>query len=273
MPDAMTPRPHKVVNVVTDTYDTATITLAPDGDPVAFAPGQFNMLYLYGVGECAISISSDPGELDTQAHTVRRVGNVTEAIHRLAVGDVVGVRGPFGKPWPVEVAVGGDVVIVAGGLGLPPVRPAIHAILADRERYGRVSLLVGARTPRDILYPEQLISWMQRPDLDVQVTVDIAKDGWGGHVGFVTDLIGDAVTDSGATTAYVCGPELMMLVAGRSLEHAGVDASRIYVSVERNMDCGIGVCGHCQLGPLLICRDGPVVPFTSVAELMEVVEL
>jgi NAD(P)H-flavin reductase len=246
---------------------TLTLDLAaPDAGSFAFAPGQFNMLYVWGVGEVPISISGDPARPQTLTHTIRAVGPVSEALCRLPRGATVGVRGPYGNHWPVEAAVGSDVVVAAGGIGLAPLRPVLYHLLAQRAGYGNVVLLYGARTPQYLLYTGELARWRGRFDLEVGVTVDKATDGWQGHVGTVTTLIPKAGFDPAHTVAFVCGPEIMMRFTIRELQSRGVPDERIYISMERNMKCAIGLCGHCQLGPFFICKDGPVFAYSAIKE-------
>jgi NAD(P)H-flavin reductase len=262
----MTPAPFRVRHVAHETSDTFTLALEPEAGQAAFpfAPGQFNMLYVFGVGEVPISISGDPTRPETLVHTIRAVGAVTRALQRLEKGDVVGVRGPFGTAWPVERAHGQDVVIVAGGIGLAPLRPAILHVLAHRGMYGRVALLYGARTPRDILYPKELSAWRGRFDMEVEVTVDRAGADWQGSVGVVTKLIERAPFDPGSSVALLCGPEVMIRFSAMGLERRGVPREGIVVSLERNMKCAVGLCGHCQFGPFFVCRDGPVFSYDRV---------
>jgi NAD(P)H-flavin reductase len=231
------------------------------------------MVSAFGVGEVPISTSGDPDGSGPLTHTVRAVGAVTEAICALEAGDVVGVRGPFGNEWPLDEAAGGDLVVVAGGIGLAPLRPAIRHALGHRDRYGAVSVLVGARTPSDLLFVRELEDWRARLDVEVDVTVDAAPAGWRGRVGLVTTLIPGAVFDPESATALVCGPEVMMTFVVRALVERGLPVERIWLSMERNMRCGVGHCGHCQLGPKLICRDGPVFRADEMMSLMEVREL
>ncbi len=272
--DAMVPRLHRVAARTREASDTVTLALQPEsGEPDGFAAGQFNMLYAFGVGEVPISISGDPTTPGPVLHTIRSVGAVSSALCALAVGDVVGVRGPFGTGWDVASATASDVVFVAGGIGLAPLRPAILEVLANRERFGHVALLVGARSPETVVYARQLRTWRSRFDLDVEVTVDYADAGWRGHVGVVTKLIPHSPFDPDHAVAFVCGPELMMRYTAGALLTRGVAQSRIRVSLERNMRCGIAHCGHCQLGPSLLCRDGPVVRYDRVAALLAVREL
>lgn len=271
----MVPRPFVVRAARRETYDTYTVELIPaEGDPrFHFAPGQFNMLYLFGRGEVPISISGDPAQPQSVIHTTRRVGNVTEAICQLKAGAGIGLRGPFGSAWPVEEALGKDVVIVAGGIGLAPLRPALHALCARRERYGRISVLYGARTPRDILFRSQLRSWSSRLDIDVMATVDRGTVDWRGNVGVVTNLVRRAGFDPLHTLAMVCGPEVMMRFSVEQLRERGVADEQIWVSMERNMKCGIGLCGHCQFGTEFVCKDGPVFRYDRIAASLDVREL
>ncbi len=271
----MTPNAYRVERVARDLRDTFTLDLQREDDTagLAFAPGQFNMLYQFGVGEVPISISGDPGQPERLVHTIRAVGTVTSAMARLRKGATVGVRGPFGSSWPVDQAAGNDIVIVSGGIGLAPLRPVIYQILADRERYGRFVILYGARTPKDILYRRQLERWSARLDVFVDVTVDQAAGPWRGNVGVVTRLVERAGFDPNNTTAMVCGPEIMMRYAVHALNDRGVNDDRIYVSLERNMECALGFCGHCQLAGHFVCRDGPVFSFDRVRDIISVREL
>ena len=257
-----------------ETGDTWTLWLEPaDGAAIdRFAPGQFAMLYAFGVGEAPISVSSIGGD-GAVVHTVRAVGAVTNAICSAQPGDVLGVRGPFGTAWPLAEAEGRDVVVVAGGIGLAPLRPVIHELLAHRDRYGAVCILYGGRTPAELLYPGELESWRGRFDVDVDVTVDVAEADWRGRVGLVTRLIAPAVFDAASAVAMVCGPEVMMRFVALALQDRGMSDDRIWLSLERSMTCATGHCGHCQLGPLFICKDGPVLRRDVVEPLMRVAEL
>ena len=272
--DPMAPRAFTVRERGDDTDDTFTFVLdADDGAGLSFAPGQFNMLYAFGRGESAISISGDPAEPERLVHTIRAVGTVTRALKALQPGDTVGVRGPYGSAWPVERARGRDVVFVAGGIGLAPLRPAIYHVLSAREEYGRVVLLYGARTPEDVLYRHELESWSARLDVEVYVTVDRAAPGWYGNVGVVTQLVKRAGFDPANATAMMCGPEIMMRYSAVELGTAGMPNDDVFVSLERNMKCALGFCGHCQYGPAFICRDGPVFDFGQVLPWFDVREL
>ena len=271
--DPMVPRPVRVEAVRRETHDTVTMDLlAVDGEGLAFAPGQFTMLQAFGVGEVPISISGDPARPDLLTHTVRDVGGVTSAICRAGPGDLLGIRGAFGRGWGVDDGRGGDVVVVAGGIGLAPLRPVLLAVLADRAAYGRVSVLYGARSPAEMLFTDELDTWAAA-GLDVHVIVDAADRSWPGRVGVVTELLPGAAFDPDRTLGLVCGPELMMRYAADALTDRGVDPGRFRVSVERNMRCGIGLCGHCQLRGHLVCVDGPVFELDRIGPLLTVREL
>ena len=257
---AMVPLPYRVAAKSQDTHDTWTLELeAVDGELPEFTPGQFAMLYAHGVGEVPISLSGAP-----HVHTIRAVGPVTQTLCRSEPGDVLGVRGPFGTAWPLGACAGRDVVIVAGGIGLAPLRPAIrHAVRAG----GRVAVLYGARAPEEILYGDELEEW------GAAVTVDAAGTGWRGRVGLVTTLIPDLDIDPAEAVALVVGPEVMMRFTVQALRDRGIAADRIWISMERNMQCGVGHCGHCQLGPLFICKDGPVFRQDAIEPWLGIREL
>ncbi len=268
--DPMRPHLYAIRQMRSETDDTFTMELVPaDGSALApFGAGQFNMVYVPGVGEIPISISGDPAAPSRLLHTTRAVGGVTNAMRALRRGDVLGVRGPFGVGWPVAEAAGHDVVLVAGGIGLAPLRPVIYALLAERERYGKIVLLYGTRTPADILFRKELEAWRARLDVEVHVTVDRAMGRWHGNVGVVTHLIPKAPFDRMRTVAMICGPEVMMRLTAIKLEERGVPPVSIYLSMERNMKCGIGLCGHCQYGPAFVCKDGPVFRYDRVKPLL-----
>jgi NAD(P)H-flavin reductase len=272
-PGPMTPVFCRVLKSRQETRDTFTIELEQPAQADPFAPGQFNMLYVFGVGEVPISVSGDPRRPHPLVHTVREVGAVTRAMRALKRGDALGVRGPFGSSWPVEEAVGRDVVIVAGGIGLAPLRPAIYSILAHRQKYGRVILMYGTRTPDDILYRKELERWRAHLDLSVHVTVDRAMATWRGSVGVVTTIIPRARFDPANALVMICGPEAMMRFTVLELQNRGVGLDRIYVSTERNMKCAIGFCGHCQLGPTFVCKDGPIFRYDTIQPFFEIREI
>ena len=271
--DPMLPRPARVLRRIPETTDIVTLELEVEGGPLKFAPGQFTMVYLPGIGEVPLSITGDPDQPELLVHTVRDVGPVTAAICRLQVGDQVGVRGPFGSEWPVRNAQGADVMIIAGGLGLAPVRPIIFQLLANRLDYGSISLLYGTRTPEDMFYQQDLAEWRASFDIDVPVTVDVADSGWHGRVGVVTHLIDIAQFMPDQTWAFICGPEIMMRLSAEELLRRDVPPGQIFLSLERNMKCAVGFCGHCQLADSFICKDGPVLPLPRVRRWLGIREL
>ena len=274
MPDPLLPRRFRVLEVRRDTHDTVTMDLAAlDGADLGFVPGQFTMLQVFGVGEVPISVSGDPARGCRLTHTVRDVGGATRALCAVTPGDVVGVRGAFGRGWQVDDGAGGDVLVIAGGIGLAPLRPAVLAVLRDRLAYRRVSVLYGARSPAELLFPDELEKWAADGDLDVDVTLDHATPEWVGRVGVVTDLVPRARFDPAQTLALVCGPEVMMRYVAAALTASGVPAHRIRLSMERNMRCGVGLCGHCQLREHLVCVDGPVFGLDRVRPLLDTKEL
>lgn len=269
MIDPMQTKPYRVERVHRETRDTFTIEMKPAFGEFgqSFAPGQFNMLYAFGVGEIPISISGDPNRPERLIHTVRAVGAVSQALPALKRGQEMGVRGPYGTHWPVQEAEGGDVLIVTGGIGLAPLRPAIYQLIAHREKYGKIILLYGARTPEEILYGRELAQWRSKFDLDVQVTVDRGTGSWRGNVGVVTTLIPKASFDPSSTIAFVCGPEIMMRFTLMELKGRRIAPHNVFISMERNMKCGIGFCGHCQFGSAFVCKDGPVFRLDRLADL------
>lgn len=257
----------RVVKKTKETPDTYTLRLKPkEGEIPPFKPGQFCMLYAYGVGEVPISISGDLYNGKVVDHTVRGVGPVTKALASAGIDSVIGFRGPFGRGWPLEEAEGKDVIIVGGGIGLAPLRPAIQYILKNREKYGKFYLLYGARTPDDLLYKRELGLWRGRLDSQVLVTVDKGDEKWRGYIGVVTTLFRYLKLDPANTYSYVCGPEIMMKFTIQELKNQGLPDERIFISMERNMKCGVGLCGHCQLGPHFVCKDGPVFSFAEVSK-------
>jgi len=272
--DAMLPEPLTISRVRRDTKDVFTLEFdVSERGGFSFLPGQFNMLYPFGVGESAISISGDPAAPGRLVHTIRAVGTVTRALQGMRKGDVIGVRGPFGRPWPMREAEGRDLVIIAGGIGLAPLRPVIYHAIANRSAFGKVVILYGTRTPEDILYTKEIERWRGRLDMEVEVTVDAAERSWRGNTGVVTKHIGRMSFDPSRTVAMICGPEIMMRYAARELERLGVSLDRIWITMERNMRCGAGLCGHCQLGPAFVCKDGPVYRYDQMAPLMSIREV
>jgi NAD(P)H-flavin reductase len=269
--DVMIPNLYRIQRIQQETADTFTIHLSSsDGKKtISFAPGQFNMLYVMGVGEVPISICGNPSTPETLVHTTRAVGNVTSAMKKMKVGDQIGIRGPYGSHWPVDEAAGSDVVIVAGGIGLAPLRPALYHLVDNRDRFGRIVLLYGTRSPEDILYKNDLKKWRSQFDLEIYVTVDRATRNWRGNVGVVTSLIPKAPFDPHHTIVMVCGPEVMMRYTIQGIEKRGVSRDRIYLSMERNMKCAAGFCGHCQLGAFFVCKDGPVFRYDRLDGMLE----
>jgi len=236
-----------------------------------FQPGQFNMIYMPGFGESAISICSDPSDRSKIGHSVRFVGNVTNALGRLKVGDIIGLRGAFGTFWPMKELEGKDVFIACGGIGLPPLRPAIYHILHNREKYGKVTLLYGARTPADLMYTNEFDVW-RKSNIDVQITVDRGDSSWTGRVGVVPMWFYQFRIDAHKTAVLTCGPEIMIHFVIYEALARRIPLENIFVSMERNMKCGQGSCGHCQLGPYFICKDGPVFRFDALQPFFNVEE-
>lgn len=254
--------------------DTFTLDLLPpDKKKAEFSPGQFNMLYAFGVGDVPISISGRSAQSGGWLHTIREVGTVTRALHRLKKGQTIGVRGPFGKGWPVDLAKGKDVIILAGGIGLAPLRPVLEKIQASRDHFGNVSLLYGARMPDALLFAQDRETWRGRDGIQVKITVDTGDRDWKGNVGVVTNLIDRVNFDPQQTIAMVCGPEVMMRFSVSELKRFGVPTNQIFISMERNMKCAVGFCGHCQFGPSFICKDGPVFAYPSIQPFLEVREI
>jgi NAD(P)H-flavin reductase len=271
----MVPKTRRVKRVIRETHDTLTLLVETSNDEAerSFAPGQFNMLYAFGVGEVPVSISGDPGKPNIWHHTIRDVGTVSHALTQLKAGDTIGVRGPFGSAWPVEASRGSDIVIMAGGIGLAPLRPAIYAILAERNLYGEIIVLYGARTQKDLLFAEEFETWRGKYGVQVRVTLDSAGHYWKGNVGVVTTLLPRVRFDPANTVAMICGPEVMMRFSVIELKNHGVDEKNIHVTMERNMKCAIGFCGHCQLGPTFICKEGPVFSFDLIKPFFGIREI
>lgn len=235
-----------------------------------FRPGQFNMLYLPGAGEIAISASAGIELHGTLDHTVRVAGNVTRTLAGLGIGSTLGLRGPYGSSWPLEECAGADVVLVAGGIGLAPLRPALYALLAESGRWGTVTLLYGTRSTDMLLYEREFPAW-SREGLQVQTTVDRAPHDWRGNVGVVPLLLDRLEPFRPTNTVlFICGPEVMMRYTVRSALRRGLREEQIWVSLERNMQCAVGLCGHCQLGPAFVCQDGPVFRYDQIAPYLEV---
>jgi NAD(P)H-flavin reductase len=254
-----------LVEVRQETPDTYTLYLALDDgrSPEDFKPGQFNMLYFYGVGEVPISVASSRNE-KLLIHTIRSVGAVTSMVSRLHEGNVLGLRGPFGKPWPLEDAAGRQLLVIAGGLGLPPLRPVIEEALCQPDRFEGIKILYGARTPADLIYKDAYERWASSNGCEFFLTVDRGSGGWTGSVGVVTTLFKKSNIEPKKAVAFVCGPEQMIKFSVAELRKRGLSPQGISISMERNMSCGVGTCGHCQIGPLFICKDGPVFTYERI---------
>lgn len=269
--ESMFPVAAKITDVHQENFNTRTFTMRIEDDSIREAyrwiPGQFNMIYVPGIGEAAISISGDPQERGLIRHTIRIVGSVTRAIDRLGNGGLVGLRGPFGRGWPLAGLDGGDVVLVSGGIGLAPLRPVVYWMLQNRERFRRVILLYGCRTPEDRLYIDELEAWTEGGAIDVLVTVDNATSGWVGPVGVVTNLLQRIKVNAERTTVMVCGPRMLNRAAAYSFLQLHVPPEHVFLSLERNMHCGFGQCGHCQYGAKFVCKDGPVFAFSEIADI------
>jgi NAD(P)H-flavin reductase len=271
----MVPAAARLAKVDKETHDTFTLTMESAGEEslASFEPGQFSMLYVFGTGELPISISGDPEEGGRLIYTVRSVGKVTHALVTSESDSTIGIRGPFGTSWPMKESRGRDVLIVAGGIGLAPLRPAIYHVLRHRGDFGRLIVLYGARSPQDLLFRRQLSAWNYVPDAQLLTTVDYGGLSWRGNVGVVTTLFRHVRLRSERTTALVCGPEIMMRYVIRELLARGFAEHDIHLSMERNMKCAVGFCGHCQLGPYFVCKDGPVFPYNKMKPWMDRYEL
>lgn len=269
----MPPHRYRIDSIEADTNDVFTLTLTnhDGGGGMVFAPGQFNMLYQFGFGEVAISISGNPSKNDILVHTIRSVGSVTHRMQKLKPGEEIGVRGPFGNPWPLSKK-NCDVLVVAGGIGLAPLRPALYYLADHRSDYRKITLLYGSRTPHDILFQKDIRQWKQQ-GMDIELTVDYADMEWNGQVGVVTPLIRKHMPDPKNTLVLICGPEIMIQFAINECLRANADENLIYISMERNMQCAVGFCGHCQYGPYFLCKDGPVFCYAQVKSLLTIKEL
>ena len=256
----MLPVPFLIKDLRWETHDTFTWELeAADGETdFHFSPGQFNMLYVFGVGEIPISISGRASDTGKLIHTIRVVGTVTRAMKALQPGAQIGLRGPFGTDWPVKKAKGHDLLLLAGGIGMAPLRPVVYHALEHPEEFGKVTVIYGARTPDALLFQDELKEWEKSDLLDLDITVDLGLDGWTGHVGVITKRMPHATFDPNNTIAMMCGPEIMMHFCVEELKKVQFPESNIYLSMERNMKCAVGWCGHCQFGPSFVCKDGPV---------------
>jgi sulfhydrogenase subunit gamma (sulfur reductase) len=266
----LTIAPASVAEVAQETPDTFTLVLnlADGRGSKDFMPGQFNMLYLLGIGEVPISIASSPNERRVM-HTVRSVGTVTSLLAKLRPGDKLGLRGPFGKPWPMKEAYGMQLVVVAGGLGLPPLRPVILEAIRKPESFEGVNILYGARTPQDRVYKGELDRWKSRGDLLLLETVDVGDETWAGSVGVVTTLLARISVDPSRAIAFTCGPPIMIKFVIQDLLRMGFAEDRIVSTLERYRKCGVGKCGHCAIGSKYVCVDGPVFTYRQLKDLPE----
>jgi NAD(P)H-flavin reductase len=271
----LVPQVHEVLATRAEIPGVVTLRVAPVGEPPrSFLPAQIGMVGAFGVGEAAISISSATADRNAHEYTIRRAGAITTALTRLRPGDQLWVRGPFGVPWDLDLD-GRNVVIAAGGLGLAPLRSAVYEILRHRDRFGEVVAVIGGRSPELLLFADEYAAW-RSGGIRIAATIDRAADGWGGRVGFVPEIVRTVTEeldlDPGATSALVCGPDVMMQLVAETLVERGVPAEQVQLTLERNMQCGNGLCGHCQLGSIIVCRDGPVVRWPTVAESLTVAE-
>ena len=268
----MHPHPFRVLDTWEEIPGCTTMRVEPAGGAgdCGFAPGQFYMIYVFGHGEVPISISGDPAKPGELTFTVMAVGSVTRALCAVKSGDTIGLRGPFGSAWPVDEVKGRDVIVMAGGLGLAPLRPALYHLLHNRGDYGGLAILYGTRQPQNIVFQEELTGWREDAPVEVDVTVDNAGHDWLGKIGVVTELLNGRTIDQAKTSALICGPEIMMRFSAYALLGLGVAAENIYVSMERNMKCAVKMCGRCQYGPFFICDDGPVFSFDRVERLFKI---
>ncbi|MEJ2209926.1 MAG: FAD/NAD(P)-binding protein [Anaerolineae bacterium] len=242
----------------------------PDGASLGNEPGQFVEVSLFGIGEAPISISSSPSRSNgTFELCVRRVGDVTNALHSLQPGAYLGIRGPFGKAFPTAAMKGKDVLFAAGGLGLAPLRSLINEVLDQRGSFGRVIILYGTKNPSEILFKDELLEWAEREDVEFHMTVDRGDENWRGHVGVITTLFPRVTINPRNTVAATCGPPIMYRFVLMELLGKGIPESQIYLSLERRMKCGVGKCGHCQINDLYCCQDGPVFCYSDIKGLEE----
>ncbi len=269
------PQPAVIKGIKQQTADTTTYTLS-FADPIfqanySYDPGVFNMISLAGLGEAPISISSNDSGPDTFDHTIRAVGNVTNCLAGLKVGDSIGIRGPYGTGWPVEEMKGKNVLLIAGGIGLAPLRPVIKHIQAHRQDYGKLEILYGARTPADRLFVDEYDEWRNIPDTHLHLTVDVVPSGtvWEHSVGVVTGLCNLMNSTCDNTIMVTCGPDIMMKFVVKDLLARQFSPEQIFISLERRMSCGIKKCGNCQIGPVFVCQDGPVFRYADVKDLPE----
>ncbi len=262
-----------IQDIIDETYDAKTFTLSFEDEAYnkkfSYKSGQFVEASLFGVGEAPFGFSSNPNHKGTFDITVRAVGKVTEAMHRLKVGDTMGIRAPLGNSFPLEESKGFDILIVAGGIGLPPLKSLIEPMLDARDDYGEFTILYGARTPKDRIHTKELEAWSDRKDVTLMQTVDQADENWDGHVGVVTTLFEKVKIDSKTTVAFTCGPPIMIRFVIQDLLTMGFPEDRIISTLERYMKCGVGKCGHCAIGHKYVCVDGPVFSYKQMKRLPE----
>lgn len=266
------PRPATIKNIIRFTEREALFELSlDDNSSLDHTPGQFVEVYVLGIGEAPISVSSSPTKKETFELCVRAVGRVTNAMHRLKVGDKVGIRGPFGKGFDTEILKGKDILLIAGGLGIAPLRSLLNYILEYRGDYGEVTVLYGTKTPRDLLFSNEVSEWVKRKDIDCHLTVDMVPEGqsWDYNIGLITALIPNLRIDPNVTYAVVCGPPVMYKFVIKSLKDRQIPDDRILLSFERRMKCGVGKCGHCQINGVYVCLDGPVFNYSEIKNLQE----
>lgn len=265
------PYPAIIESIQTESSDTKTFKICFKNkkikDSFTYKPGQFVEMSVLGVGEAPISITSSPSRKGFLQFTVRAVGKVTNAIHKLKAGDVVYIRGPYGNSFPFDEVKGKNLLFVAGGIGLPPLRSIINMVFDNRTDFGRVKILYGAKTPQELCFKEELKQWRKIPETEAFLTVDRPTDGWKGHVGVVTTLWDKTPIMPDETIAYVCGPPIMIKFVVQKLSESGFRPEDIYVSLERYMKCGVGKCGHCNIGGKFVCIDGPIFNYAEIKTL------
>lgn len=267
------PECYQIQSIFHDTHDVFTLALTKQDQKKrqVFLPGQFNMLYQFGIGEVAISICSSPSDDEMVLHTIRAVGSVTRSLQKLKKGDEIGVRGPFGTHWPLTKK-GCDVLLIAGGVGIAALRPVLFSLAQRAHEYQKITLIYGTRTIDDILYKKEMEEW-KKQGLDIKVTLDCADIHWQGQVGVVTSLINEHLPNPSNTIVLICGPEIMIQFAVKELMRAQVNEDNVYMSLERNMQCAVGFCGQCQYGPYFLCKDGPVFSYPQIKNYLTIREL
>lgn len=271
MSNPYTVEPAIISGIRRETVETKTYTLefAKQKRGFVFKPGQFNMISLPGFGEGPFSITSSPLQKGTFEHTIRTAGGLTKQINRLNVGSIVGVRGPYGQGWPVDLAKGKELLIIAGGIGLAPFRGLIEMIIEQRDSFGKVEIMYGSRKPENLIFTSDYDNWRSAPNIRLFLTVDEVPEDveWPYEQGVVTNLLNFSKINSANALAFICGPEIMMRFIVRSLLIRGFTEENIFVSMERRMECGMAKCGRCMIGPKYVCTDGPVFSYAEVKTL------